>query len=67
MSTPRAIAWRRSKPPVGSVVEVWTGTSTILAYHDGRDWRAVDGAKLAFITHWRPRGTVAQVRRVLPQ
>lgn len=62
-----AVAWRNDQPPLGSVVEVSYLNSTILAYHDGQGWRAVDGARLPNITYWRPRGTVAQLRRVLPQ
>ncbi len=63
----RSVGWRNDQPPIGSVVEVWRVNQTTLAYHDGHVWRTVEGVELSAITHWRPRGAVAQVRRVLPQ
>jgi hypothetical protein len=56
MKTPTH-AWRKDKPPVGHVVEVWYLTAVLLAHWNGQQWRTADGATFAdgIITHWRER------------
>ena len=46
--------WRDDTPPVGQVVEVWDWLAVVRAVWTGEEWRAVDGMRLRWISHWRP-------------